>query len=93
MGIHTWKSGTDVFRTLEAENDSVAIYFDISQAEVRSAAFFSGDPTMLEYYEKGIDLYVRMAQIAFPNKTPEQQKGMRTEFKSIVLGLINSSFI
>lgn len=43
---------------------------------------------MLEYYEKGIDLYVRMAQIAFPNKTPEQQKGMRSEFKSIVLGLL-----
>lgn len=28
-GIHTWKPSTDVFRTLEAEKDSVAIYFDI----------------------------------------------------------------
>jgi len=41
--------------------------FDLSQIELRMAALQSGDPLLMEAYEKGLDLHLQDAPIIFPD--------------------------
>lgn len=64
-------------------------YFDISSAEVRSIAYKSKDPVMINLFETGQDLYVHVGKIAFPDldwTTKEVKKAKRPIFKQVLLG-------
>jgi DNA polymerase-1 len=46
---------------------------DLSQAELRTIALFSGEPTLLEAFARGADAYSTIGQMMF--KSPEIKKG------------------
>ena len=64
MYDHTIISHSDIKRIVTAPFGYLMTYFDISSAEVRSIAYKSGDPVMINLFETGQDLYVHVGKIA-----------------------------
>lgn len=84
-GIHTIYSYADVKRVIGSPSDCLLSYFDISQAEVRTIAYLSGDEKMVHAYENKIDLYISTAKMFNPNASPEYIKRLRSDFKVVLL--------
>ena len=83
---HTIISHSDIKRIVTAPPGYLLTYFDISSAEVRSIAYKSGDPTMINLFESGQDLYVHIGKIAFPDldwTTKAVKKAKRPIFKQV----------
>jgi len=86
-GFHTFPPTCDVLATWVPETeDRLFYYFDCSQAEVKTCAYMSGDPNILQFYAEGKDIYVEMAKVAFKEKFNKSVH--RKLFKSVVLGLL-----
>ena len=62
-------------------------YFDISSAEVRTAAYRSGDPVMIHLFETHQDLYIHVAKLYFKDRWDTmdggEKKKWRKAFKTI----------
>ena len=48
--------------------DFIETYFDISSAEVKAAGFASGDPDLIDKFNKGEDIYVYSAKLYLGDK-------------------------
>ena len=86
---HTIIAHSDIKKIVSTPKGYLLSYFDISSAEVRTLAYRSGDPKMIELFESKQDLYVYCAKIAFPDldfSDPWIKKGKRGTFKQILLG-------
>jgi len=90
--FHTIISHSDVKDVISAPPGYLLTYFDISSAEVRTAAFRSGDPVMINLFNTHQDLYVHVAKLYFKDKWDlmgkDEKKKWRKSFKTILLGLI-----
>lgn len=71
-GYHTWKGKSDYNRCLVNEDGYISTYFDISQAEPRSVAYFSEDKSFVESYETGQDPYMVLANITWPEEADQE---------------------
>lgn len=60
----------------------VLVEFDYSQIEVRVAACYHKDPTMLKYIEEGHDFHKDLAQQLYCLKPEQVEKGARTAAKN-----------
>ena len=63
-------------------------YFDIASAEVKSAGFASGDPTMTGHFLNNVDIYIHTAKQFLGEKGWEKldkahKKMWRKRFKTI----------
>lgn len=91
-GYHTIISHSDVKDVISAPRGMLLGYFDISSAEVRTAAYRSKDPVMIHLFETGQDLYIHAAKLYFKEQWenmdgPERAK-WRKSFKTILLGVM-----
>ena len=57
-----------------------------SSAEIRSFAFFSGDPVMISNFRAGKDPYRETIKKLYPELSAEKVEELRGSFKSIFLG-------
>lgn len=86
-GFHTFPPTCDVMWTWVPESeDRLFFYFDCSQAEVKTCAYSSKDPVLLQMYAEGKDIYVEMAKAMYKEKFDKSRH--RKMFKSVVLGLL-----
>jgi len=86
--IHTFQQESDELSIFIPEDDKIFVYFDISQAEIRTIAYTSQDKKLIEYYEKDIDIYSDMVNQMFGNTiSKEEFKFYRSLVKTIVLGI------
>lgn len=86
-GYHTIISHGDIKDTIAAPPGYLLTYFDISSAEVRTAAYRSGDPVMIHLFETKQDLYIHVAKLYFKDKWDlmgkDEKKKWRKSFKTI----------
>ena len=107
-GFHTIVSHSDIksvltsygygsgygYETLgKPNNGELLSYFDISSAEVKSAGFASGDPSLIGHFINGTDIYIHTAkqylgEEGFNNLDKAHKKMWRKRFKTIFLGLL-----
>jgi hypothetical protein len=80
-GIHTLNKNLEPCRYLKVLVNHIGIYFDLSAAEVRAAAYMSNDTVLIELFESGIDIYNWMRESL-------SELIDRNGYKGIVLGLI-----
>ena len=70
--------------------DFIETYFDISSAEVKAAGFASGDPDLIDKFNKGEDIYIYSAKLYLGDKFDKLDKNgkkmWRKRFKTIFLG-------
>lgn len=66
----------------------VILVADYSQMEMRVMAHFSGDPGLLEAFEKGVDIHTWVASKAFKIPYDKVTKDLRSKAKSIGFGTI-----
>jgi hypothetical protein len=83
---HTIPARSQVKRIIDSPPGYLVSYFDISSAEVRSLAYSSKDPKMLEAYDNNIDLYIYLAKLIHPEWDDKQARGMRWLYKILMLG-------
>lgn len=79
--------------TIYGASDQLLSYFDISSAEVKSAGYASGDLSLIELFNNGIDVYIDTAIKHFGeevwNSFSDKEKGKkRKAFKQIYLGIL-----
>jgi DNA polymerase-1 len=70
------------------DEDHVILSADYSQIELRIMAAFSGDSTMLESFNKGIDIHASTASKVFKVKLEEVNSEMRRRAKMVNFGII-----
>lgn len=56
------------------DEDFIETYFDISSAEVKAAGFASGDPDLIDKFNKGDDIYVYSAKLYLGDKFDKLDK-------------------
>ena len=90
----------DIRQMFKATDGYVMMSSDYSQQEPRAMAAMCGDPTMLQAYQEGKDLYASIAALAFgttyenclefrPDGTTNKEgKERRSSAKSILLGIL-----
>ena len=90
----------DIRQMFKATDGYVMMSSDYSQQEPRAMAAMCGDPTMLQAYKEGKDLYASIAALAFgttyenclefrPDGTTNKEgKERRSSAKSILLGIL-----
>ena len=90
----------DIRKMFVASEGYILMSSDYSQQEPRAMAAMCGDPTMLQAYKDGKDLYASIASLAFgkpyedclefrpDGTTNEEGKNRRTQAKSILLGIL-----
>ena len=76
-GYHTWKGHSNYKVILEAPEGYFYSYFDISQLESRTIAYFSRDPNYQGAYTSGKDCYIEAVRAAHPDFTDKQLKEYR----------------
>ena len=54
--------------------DFIETYFDISSAEVKAAGFASGDPDLIDKFNKGEDIYIYSAKLYLGDKFDKLDK-------------------
>ncbi len=64
------------------------VSLDYSQAELRIAAFLSGDPKLIEIFNKGEDVHTSVASLVFKVARSEVTSEMRRQAKVINFGII-----
>lgn len=73
------------------DEDFIETYFDISSAEVKAAGFASGDPDLIDKFNKGEDIYIYSAKLylgdRFDQLDKKQKKMWRKRFKTVFLGV------
>lgn len=85
-GFHTIYGKSNSKRVLNAPAGYGVSYFDISSAEVRSAAYMSGDPTLIGQFEAGLDPYIELAKLKFGQDAPKSVlKANRKKYKVCLL--------
>ena len=91
-GYHTIISHSDVKDVIAAPPGYLLTYFDISSAEVRTAAYRSKDPVMIHLFETKQDLYIHVAKLYFKDQWDlmgkDEKKKWRKAFKTILLGVM-----
>ena len=74
------------------DEDFIETYFDISSAEVKAAGFASGDPDLIDKFNKGEDIYIYSAKLylgdEFDKLDKKSKKMWRKRFKTIFLGVL-----
>ena len=74
------------------DEDFIETYFDISSAEVKAAGFASGDPDLIDKFNKGEDIYIYSAKLylkdEFDKLDKKAKKMWRKRFKTIFLGVL-----
>jgi hypothetical protein len=85
-GYHTVPSRSEVKKCMSSPPDGLLSYFDISSMEVRTAVYLSKDPAMLNDFESGVDAYINISKMAFPDYSIEDHYEMRPVFKTVLLG-------
>ena len=85
--FHTLPPRGDETGIVSAKEGEILSYFDISQAEPRTVAFFSGDEQFISDYRSGQDVYMKLASLCYPDKPKEELKTLRSYFKSTLLGI------
>jgi uracil-DNA glycosylase family 4 len=79
-----------------AEDGYVLVSADYSQIELRIAAFYSGDPEMIEIFKSGVDYHQRTAELisqaAWGIEPHQVEKKHRSASKSTTFGLIYGMF-
>lgn len=74
------------------DEDFIETYFDISSAEVKAAGFASGDPDLIDKFNKGEDIYIYSAKLYLGDKfdklDKKAKKMWRKRFKTIFLGVL-----
>jgi len=71
-----------------ADDDLVLLARDYSQQELRILAELSGDPGMIEAFERGIDIHVHVARKLYKDDTIDKDDPRRKPAKNINFGLI-----
>lgn len=71
-----------------AEEGDELIIIDLSNAELRVMAHFSGDEKMLDAFEKDIDLHIRTASFVFEVPEKKVDKELRRKAKTVQFGII-----
>ena len=74
-------------------SDQMLTYFDISSAEVKAAGFASGDPDLIDKFQKGEDIYIYSAKLYLGEEEwgkldKKAKKKWRKRFKTIFLGVL-----
>lgn len=93
-GIHTVPSRSEVKGVIIAPEDKLLVYTDISSMELRGIASISRDEVMLDYFEKGFDIYTEAAyayhhDFLGKDRTKESiRKEFRTTYKTGVISTI-----
>lgn len=86
-GFHTFPPSCDVeYCWIPESDDRLFFYFDCSQAEVKTCAYKSKDPTILKMYEEGKDIYCEMGKMMYGDQFSKSKH--RKMMKSVVLGLL-----
>jgi DNA polymerase-1 len=79
--------GKSIRKAFIANNpESKILSADYSQIELRIAAEFSEDPTMLEAFHNGEDIHLKTAQLVFNSK--EVSRDMRRKAKEVNFGVL-----
>lgn len=85
-GIHVIFGKSTSKRVFIAPQNYLVSYFDISSAEVRSAAYMSGDPQLISEFEAGLDPYIELAKIKHgKDASMSLLKKERKKFKTCLL--------
>lgn len=85
-GYHTIYGKSTSKRVLVAPPGYLVSYFDISSAEVRSAAYMSGDPVLIKQFEDGLDPYIELARKKYGQDAPKSVlKANRKKYKTALL--------
>jgi DNA polymerase-1 len=84
--IHTLPPKDESKRVVTTPKGYLLSYFDISGAEVRTIAYLSKDPVMLDAYSRGVDPYINAAKIITPGMEESVYWGNRTMYKIMLLG-------
>jgi hypothetical protein len=87
-GFHTMKPHSDVMKCITSPDGWINTYFDISQAEPRSAAYYSHDKVWSHLYDTGVDSYMYLAHIAEPQAPDEVLREMRSDYKRSVISIL-----
>lgn len=61
-GVHTIPSRNQTKGVIDAPEDSLLVYTDISGMELKGIAAISQDPVMLDYFAQGLDIYVEASR-------------------------------
>lgn len=86
-GFHTIYGKSNSKRVLTGPPGYGVSYFDISSAEVRSAAYMSGDPDLIAQFEAGLDPYIELAKLKYGQDAPKSVlKAHRKVYKTCLLG-------
>lgn len=73
------------------ESPQLLSYYDISSAEVKGAGYASGDPNLIDCFDRGEDIYIKTAKLYyhdFDKKSKADQKKARKQFKTVFLGVL-----
>lgn len=84
-GIHCVYGKSTSKRILAAPKGYGISYFDISSAEVRTAAYLSKDQQLIDDFESGKDVYMLLAERTYPGHDKAYYKKIRKVFKKILL--------
>lgn len=71
-----------------AEKGYKLVCADYSQVELRVLASISGDETLINYFENGVDLHTGTASLVFKKPINEVSKGERQVAKSLNFGMV-----
>ena len=81
--------GQEIRRTFKVQKEGyIFLSADYSQIELRLMAHFSKDQTMIESFEKGIDIHARTASEIFSVALSEVTDSMRRKAKEINFGIL-----
>jgi len=70
------------------DNDHVLLAADYSQVELRLIAEMSGDPVMVEAFQKGLDIHAATASKVFDVPLEDVTREMRSNAKTVNFGII-----
>lgn len=84
--FHTIPSRSEVKRIVTTPPGYLLSYFDISGMEVRSMAYLANDEFLLNCYDKGIDPYIELGKMIWPDKDSTFWYANRPDLKGNLLG-------
>jgi DNA polymerase-1 len=80
--------GTVVKKIFSARDGYILLNADFSQAELRTLAMYSKDPTLIEIFQEGQDVHSATAAKVYGVEIDQVKKLQRTEAKSVNFGII-----
>ena len=82
------EAGREIRAAFVAEKGKVLLSADYSQIELRLLAHFSGDPVLVEAFQKGEDIHARTAELVFGVGPLAQTAEHRRSAKAVNFGII-----